>query len=810
MTGRTVQLWNSGRSWMRGTSGSGGDPMRKGYRSLKLAVSLGIGGLLLTAQEHASAEDLNLNEVKVVAGETTQVQLYLSDVAQGSAVSTFTLEDPNRLVIDIADTTANMEVTAVEGDGVLVDRAEVVSFDDGTGLTTRITLYLNRSASEVQPQVVTDGAQVTIALPIVEASEDPVGDALEPEGEWSPSASGLGSRELSGPDRLVGGKTVSTLDFKVHSDNHQVVVGLSGTNDYTVSQPSDNLIVVDVPGAFVPQSLRRPLDTGEFISPVRMVRAYKTATGARVAISLRRNVKWKHAITGAGLVVLDVEVPADMQEQQDASVDYGSSVSPSRPDGGGNAYAEEVVIGGDGRSVSPSATWDRVGINDPTSAFSGAAGFMFDAQSSSSLPFSGRRISLDFVNADIHSIFRLISHVSRLNIVASDDVQGEVTVRMTDVPWDMALAAVLQSKGLGSQRFGNIVRVAPIETIKSEQQAALEAKRAIIEMQDLALLVIPLNYVQASELQPQVTALLSSRGSIQVDVTSNQLVIQETEKRLVQIRELIRYLDRQTPQVLIEARIVEANSNAAQAMGVQWGSEVDATTRTGYGTGLFFPSGVGVGGAIGRTMGTQEYYQAGTDALMVDMGAEAANSGVAFSLGSIPGLVDLDARLSALETDGFGKVISQPRITTLDNKVARIAQGQRIPFLSTSAGGTNVQFIEAELSLQVTPHITTDDKIFLGVQLTNNRADFSQLVMGNPAIQTKEVATELLVGDGDTTVMGGVFSTEHSYSQDRVPGFSKIPLIGYLFKNSAEALSRNELLVFLTPHIVTRPQRGSN
>jgi len=809
MIRQTMQQWFSGPTQERGGAGSGGDPMRKGFRSLKLAVLLGLGGLVLTAQEPVSAQDLNLNEVKVVAGDTTQVLLYLSDVAKGSAVSTFTLEDPNRLVIDIADTTANMEVTNVEGDGVLVDRAEVVSFDDGTGLTTRITLYLNRSAADIQPQVITDGAKVTLSLPIVEQADDPVGDALEPDGEWTPQNSGMGSRELSGPDRLTGGKTLSTLDFKVMTDTHRVVVGLSGTEAYTVSQPSDSLIVVDIPGAFVPSSLRRPLDTGEFISPVRMVRAYKTGNGARVAISLRRNTKYRHSITGNGIVVIDLDVPEDMQRQREDSVQYGSGVSPSRPDGGGNAYAEEVVIGGDGRSMNPSATWDRVGINDPTSSFSGAAGFMFDSSSSSSMPFSGRRISLDFVNADIHSIFRLISHVSRLNIVASDDVQGQVTVRMTDVPWDMALAAVLQSKGLGSQRFGNIVRVAPIETIKSEQQAALEAKRAIVEMQDLSLLVIPLNYVQAAELEQQVEALLSSRGSIQVDVTSNQLVIQETEKRLAQIRELIRYLDRQTPQVLIEARIVEANSNFAKAMGVQWGSELDATTRTGYGTGLFFPSGVGMGGAIGRD-GTGTFYEPGTDALMVDLGAESANSGVAFSLGSIPGLVDLDARLSALETDGFGKVISQPRITTLDNKAANISQGQRIPFLSTSAGGTNVQFIEAELALQVTPHITTDDKIFLAVDVTNNRADFSQLVQGNPAIQTKEVSTELLVADGDTTVMGGVFATEHSYSQDRVPGFSKIPLIGYLFKNSAEALTRNELLVFLTPHIVTRPQRGGN
>jgi len=787
--------------------------MRMGMRSLKLAGLVGAGALLLSLQEPVSAQDLSLEEVKVVAGDTTQVVLSLSDVAKGSAVSTFTLADPNRLVIDIADTTANMEVTAVEGDGVLVDRAEVVSFDDGTGLTTRITLYLNRSADEVMPQVATDGAKVTLSLPIVEASPDPVGDAMGEDGTWDVATADDGSRRLSGPDRLVGGTTLTTLDFKVPklesaADVHRVQIGLQGTNAYTVSQPSNSLIVVDIPGAFVPTSLRRPLDTGDFISPVRMVRAYKTAQGARVAISLRRNTTYNHAINDDGLVTLALKVPEDMREQRRDAIDMGGGVSPGSPGHDGNAYADQVVIGADGRSVSPASTWDRNGVHDPTSTFSGAAGFMFDSASSTSMPFSGRRISLDFVNADIHSIFRLISHVSRLNIVASDDVQGEVTVRMTDVPWDMALAAVLQSKGLGSQRFGNIVRVAPIETIKSEQQAALEAKRAIIEMQDLSLLVIPLNYVQATELQAQVEALLSSRGSIQVDQTSNQLVIQETEQRLAQIRQLIRYLDRQTPQVLIEARIVEANSNFAQAMGVQWGSEVDATTRTGYGTGLFFPSGVGVGGGVGRT-GGQAFYEPNTDALMVDLGAEGANSGVAFSLGSIPGLVDLDARLSALETDGYGKVISQPRITTLDNKSATISQGQRIPFLSTSAGGTNVQFIQAELLLSVTPHITTDDKVFLDVNVTNNRADFSQLVQGQPAIQTKEIMTELLVADGDTTVMGGVFSTEHSYSHDAVPGFSKIPLIGYLFKNSAEALTRNELLVFLTPHIVTRPQQST-
>jgi type IV pilus assembly protein PilQ len=311
--------------------------------------------------------------------------------------------------------------------------------------------------------------------------------------------------------------------------------------------------------------------------------------------------------------------------------------------------------------------------------------------------------------------------------------------------------------------------------------------------------------VQATQLQPQVEALLSSRGSIQVDQTSNQLVIQETDQRLAQIRQLIRYLDRQTPQVLIEARIVEASSNFTKGLGIEWGSSLDASTSTGYSTGLFFPNNVNASGALDRS-GNPIFYDEGADSgnLLVDLGPDGANSGIAFSLGSIPGLIDLDARLLALESNGYGKVVSSPKLTTLDNETATVSQGARIPFLSTSAGGTQVQFITAALDLQVTPHITSDNKVFLDVSITNNRADFSQLIQGNPAIQIKEVATQVLVADGDTSVLGGVFSMEESMSQGRVPGLHKIPLLGYLFKNSNESRNRNELLVFITPHIISR------
>jgi type IV pilus assembly protein PilQ len=262
--------------------------------------------------------------------------------------------------------------------------------------------------------------------------------------------------------------------------------------------------------------------------------------------------------------------------------------------------------------------------------------------------------------------------------------------------------------------------------------------------------------------------------------------------------------------VLVEARIVEANSNFTRTLGIQWGTSLDASANTGYAPNAFFPSSVGVSGGQAPAVATAETFFGEREVpMMVDLGADSSESSVAFHLGSIPGLVDLDARLSAMETDGWGQVVSTPKATMLDNQTGHVAQGAKIPYLSTSAGGSNVQYINAALELDVTPHITTDNKVFLKVKIQNNRADFSQLVQGQPTIQIKEIETELLVADGDTTVLGGVYSTSESQSQHRTPGLSKIPILGYLFKNSAQELTRNELLVFITPHIVTRATSAS-
>jgi type IV pilus assembly protein PilQ len=771
-------------------------------------------------QVDAMAADVE--NVEIIVGDTTDVLIHLTEGSDGAAVSSFTMSDPARVIVDIADFRTAEGLDELPGKGGLVDHVLVSTIEDEAGVITRVELFLTGSTDHtfsVAPGLIRIALEGASPIPGV-AGVDQMGDALgEDEAPLPPppappsvaaatSERPADNRNLSGPEQLPAGPVLTSLDFKYQQEINSVIIGTRDVVDVTDSRPNPKTIIIDLPGAFVPKSLRRVLDTGDFVSPIRMVRAYSTSRGARVAISLRTAVDYR-VNRGPRGVTVSFNVPAALQEEyvaaRSSTQDYGA-VGPAKSEGPiRNAYQEEIVIGASGRTISPNAAWGTGGgSNNPAALLGMAAGFQIDSSTAASVPYSGRRISLDFVNADIHSIFRLISHVSRLNIVSGDDVSGRVTVRMVDVPWDQALAAVLQAKGLGSQRFGNIVRVAPIETIKAEQQAALEAKRAQDELADLSLLVVPLDYASAPALQSQVENLISDRGRVQLDERGNQLIVQETESRLAQIRELIRHLDKQTPQVMIEARVVEANSIFIKSFGIQWGGELDASTNTGYSTGLFFPNNVGMSGGTGQSGGDPVFYSANQPNLMVDLPSSGSTGSVAFHLGSIPGLVDLDARLSAMESDGWGKVISSPRVTTVDNASATILQGQKIPYLSTSAGGTQVKYINAALDLTVTPHITTDNKVKLNVSVKNDRADFSVLVQGQPAISVKQVETELLVTSGDTTVIGGVFATEESMSKSLVPGFAKIPLLGFLFKNSTMNRKRNELLIFITPRIVTR------
>jgi len=338
----------------------------------------------------------------------------------------------------------------------------------------------------------------------------------------------------------------------------------------------------------------------------------------------------------------------------------------------------------------------------------------------------------------------------------------------------------------------------PTVILMDEPFAALDAQTAKEKLEPLAVYVAPLNYAQADELSDQIESVLSERGTVEVDTRGNQLIIRDTEEKIGVVRGLLQSLDQPNRQIVIEARFVEANSTFTRALGIQWGADVDASATTGYPTGAFFPNSIQMGGGVSGSVSAPAGL---TENLLVDLGTQA-NSGMAFSFGSIPGLVDLETRLTALEQEGWGKIVSSPRLRVMDNETGRVEQGSRIPYLSTSNGGTQVQFVQASLVLEVTPHITAEGTVFLDINITNDRPDFGNTVQGQPAILTKELETRVLVADGDTAVLGGVYATSDSLAQGRVPGLGKIPILGYLFRNSQVNRTQNEMLVFITPRIV--------
>jgi type IV pilus assembly protein PilQ len=757
---------------------------------------------VVVAQEAAVP---TVQAVEVVPGDITSVRIALSGQVNDAAVASFLLSGPERLVVEIPGAQAGATPLQVQGVGGLVTSVSTEKVTDNAGDLLRVSLFLDHSVGHV---LRTEAGAIVVDL--VESGES-AGSAASAPAAFEPAQES--GRALSGPALPASAPpTVATLDFQSLDDVGRVVIGMNSSLEYEVSKPESRLIVVDFKGANLAPSLDRPLDASEFLSPVSMVRAYGTRSGTRVAISLRRDVGYQTRRGAGNLLYVDVEVPADMRQDRDLARQGFTTAAPSTPtsaggDGLGSAFKDEILIGSGGRTAKPQDIYGAgAGALDPSSVMGMASGFMFDSSSATNIPYSGQRINLDLVNADIHSVFRLISHVSKLNIVAGDDVQGRVTVRLENVPWDQAFAAILQAKGMGSQRFGNIVRIAPIDTIKAEQQSALEAKQAAFQLEDLQTYVVPLNYAGAADIVKQVTAMLSERGKVEIDERTNQLIVQDLDDRIAAVRELVRQIDTQNPQVLIEARVVEASSTFARGLGVEWGSELNASAATGFATGAFFPNSIGVSGGLVKSGGlaTQTFYESGQDTLLVDLSSPTGEYGaIAMHLGSIPGLIDLDARLSAMESEGWGKVVSSPRVITIDNQSATITQGAEIPYMSVSAGGANVRLVKAALELEVTPHITSDGRIFLDLSVSNNRPDFSQSVQGQPAIQIKEAKTSALVDNGDTTVIGGVYAFETSESRSSIPLLSKIPLLGYLFKNSGTKLTRNELLVFVSPRILS-------
>jgi len=406
--------------------------------------------------------------------------------------------------------------------------------------------------------------------------------------------------------------------------------------------------------------------------------------------------------------------------------------------------------------------------------------------------YTGEKIKLDFYETDIKNVFRILRSVSGLNFAVDKDVQGKVTMTLEEpIPWDQVLDLVLKMNGLGKKMEGNVIRIATVQTLKQEEQDLQDAisarKKALEQKKSLEPLVteyIPINYSDAqADIQPHVSSLLTpDRGSISVDQRTNMIIVTDTREKIEQIREMIFRLDTVTPQIMIEARVVEVTKEFSRSIGVGWGLTNDDTISSGFvndtNVSVNNPSGTGISGEFSffRLFGSSS--------------------------------MALNAKLAASEAQGDVRIVSSPRILTLDNKKAKIKQGVEFAYLERDdAGGSSVKFKDVDLLLEVTPHVTPDKRISLRVFLTKN--DISSITAsGAPTLATNETETELLVNNNDTVVIGGIVKTTKNRSTDGLPFLTGIPVLGkMLFGTTQKQDNRNELLIFLTPSIVQLEQR---
>jgi type IV pilus assembly protein PilQ len=429
--------------------------------------------------------------------------------------------------------------------------------------------------------------------------------------------------------------------------------------------------------------------------------------------------------------------------------------------------------------------------------------------------FTGRRIDLDLKDADIHNVLRLLADVGRVNVITSDNVSGTVTIRMRNVPWDQALEVVLQSKNLGMVRQGNLLRVAPLADLEKEREMAIARRKQELELAPVVTRLVPVSYAHAPDISLRAREMLSPRGSIAVDERTNVLIVRDVEGNLNQVEELVRSLDTQTPQVLVEARIVEATSRYLRDVGIQWGGDAAFSPATGNPTGVAFPAAVGVaGGATDSqtpTAGLSPFDRTVANpnfAVNLPAAVGTGSGGaIGLTLGSINNAVNLGVRLSAAESSGMLRIISSPRILTMDNKDARISQGTLIPFAQISAQGVQTTFQEAKLQLLVRPHVTAEGSVAMHVKVNRDEPDFNQTSpRGDPTILKREAETDLLIMDGHTAVIGGIYTRNTGRNLDQVPFFGDIPLLGLLFQRRRASDSRGELVIFLTPRIVNRSE----
>jgi type IV pilus assembly protein PilQ len=723
-----------------------------------------------------------------------------------------------QLLIDLNNADLAGHPEAVNGVRGVVGGVLTQSFKGGAGNMTRLSVNLARAATY---RVRADGTTLKITLTPDEPTASMARGAAATPVESGVLVHTAGADDAPAPSSLKakGGAEQGTSVDDVHFERvprsntcpngcDRVTVSPSQVPAYALTTTPAGRVRLELKKTSVPEKLQRTLDVTQYRGVLKNVSTFADAESGSVIVEIERlpgetgGSSTGNVVVEGGKLVWSFELPKPAGATRRTTTMSAEEPAPKvarietsiRETSGGDPEIKVETI--DGASAGFTST-----VNAQAAGGQGR--------------FNGRRIDLDLKDADIHNVLRLLADVGRVNIVTADDVAGNITIRMRNVPWDQALDVVLQAKGLGMVRSGNLIRVAPMAQLQKERELKLAQQKQELDLAPLETRLIPVSYAQADELQARAKDFLSPRGSLAVDERTNVLIARDVSGNLNRIEELVRSLDTQTPQVLVEARIVEATSRYLRDVGIQWGGDTIFSEATGNPTGVAFPSRVGIAGGNydpqTPTAGLSPFQrQVPNPNFAVNLPAATgtgAGGALGLTFGSIDNTVNLGVRLSAAESSGMVRIVSSPRILTLDNREARINQGTLIPFAQVSAQGVQTTFQEAKLQLLVRPHVTADGSVSMHVKINRDEPDFNQTsARGDPTILKREAETDLLVMDGHTAVIGGIFTRNTGRNLDQVPFFGDIPILGVLFQRRRASDTRNELVIFLTPRIVNRAE----
>jgi type IV pilus assembly protein PilQ len=574
--------------------------------------------------------------------------------------------------------------------------------------------------------------------------------------------------QAAGDQKMVWVNRVNFIELE--QGRSRVMLGTTGRVAYETDRPSPDRVILRLLHARIPKHEMRALITTRFKSAVdRVVPIQTPAMGdtALIAVQLREAVPYR-------------------VEQKDnlLIVDFEASTVPPRPLPDVQEPEWQRVM--EGAAAPPAVSMAQGPVE---------SGLSFGREKK---VYTGQKISLDFQDADIRDVFRILHEISGKNFVIGDDVKGRVTLKLDNVPWDQVLDLITRMNQLGTTEEGNIVRIATLSTLEAEKKATesnieaeKNARKAQEELEPLVTEYIPINYSDAAVMIEHLEDVKSERGKLSFDKRTNMIIMTDAADKVDRARQVVKKLDVVTRQVLIESRIVEASTSFSREIGIQWGGDY-ATLRSSD--------------VLGGVYGFKGPLDDGGKNWVVNLPATGATSGIEFGFQRFAGgltSLTLNAILTAMEVEGEIKIISSPKIVTLDNKEAYIKQGQRIPFTKDEEGTITTEFVDAVLSLTVTPHVTMDDRIALNVLATKDEPDFSQTsIAGEPLIDTKEANTELLVNNGETIVIGGIIKENQIRSQQNVPWLGQMPVLGWLFKSQGKVADKRELLIFITTTIV--------